>query len=227
MAEVNTSSYPTAAAQPAQSPLATLGQVIQVQQGQQALQNQQMEFKARQAMGPILQQSIDPQTGELDINKFLVHGAANPDVAWKMPEITLQMIQRQNTQADTVNKTLQANAVRYGAMGDAAGSLVAAAEEEAGKKVNLANGGPGTPGLTNKQLATTLSNFVGDNGLIDSKDAVDILTKTAGMSDPDRFKFVKNFATSALGVKDTMGKIYGAVQAHQYGGGTAFVQPNA
>lgn len=218
--------YPTAQTVQ-QNPLGMIGQVLQIQGAQQALQNQQMEFKARQAMGPILQQSIDPQTGELDINKFLVHGAANPDVAWKMPEITLQMIQRQNTQADTVIKQLEANKVRYGAMGDAAGSLVSAAEEAASKKVNLQNGGPGIPGISNKELASSLSNMVGENGLIDAKDAAEILTKTAGMTDQQRFDYAKRFATSALGVKDTMDKTYGAIQAHGYGGGTAFTRPNA
>lgn len=217
--------YPTAQAG-ASDPLAMIGKVLQIQGAQQALMGQQQEFKARAAMGPILQQSIDPQTGELDINKFLIHGAANPDVAWKMPEITLQMIQRQNTQADTIIKQLDANKVRYGAMGDAAGSLVAAAEEAASKRVDLKTGGPGIPGISNKELAASLSNMVGENGLIDSKDAAEILTKTAGMTDQQRFDYAKRFATSAMGVKDTMEKTYGKLEAHGYGGGTAITRPN-
>ncbi len=219
--QVDTSSYPTAAAAQ-QDPLAMIGKVLQIQGAQQALQNQQMEFKARSALGPILQQSINPQTGELDVNKFLLHGASNPDVAWKMPEITLQMIQRQNTQADTVIKELTANKVRYGAMGDAAGALVAEAEAGAAGKVNLQNGGPGTPGITSKQIASTLSTMVGENGLIDAKDAAEILTKTAGMTDAQRFQYVKNFATAARGVDKTMGEIYGAIEMVNTGGG---VQP--
>lgn len=219
----DTSSYPSAQVAP-QDPLAMIGKVLQIQGAQQAIQNQQMEFKARQALGPILQQSIDPTSGELDINKFLVHGASNPDVAWKMPEITLQMIQRQNTQAETVVRQLAANKVRYGAMGDAAGSLVAQAEQDAAGKVNLATGGAGTPGITNKQMASTLSTLIGENGLIDAKDAAEILTKTAGMTDAQRFQFAKNFANSARGVDKTMGDIYGAIAAHDTGGGTAFVQ---
>lgn len=219
----DTSSYPSAQVAP-QDPLAMIGKVLQIQGAQQAIQNQQMEFKARQALGPILQQSIDPTSGELDINKFLVHGASNPDVAWKMPEITLQMIQRQNTQADTVNKQLTANTIRYKAMGDAAGSLVAQAEQDAAGKVNLANGGPGTPGLTSKQIASTLSTLIGENGLIDAKDAAEIMTKTAGMTDAQRFQFAKNFANSARGVEKTMGEIYGTINPVNTGGGTAFVQ---
>jgi len=220
---VDTSSYPTAIA-PAGDPLAMIGKVLQIQGAQQALQNQQMEFKARQALGPILQQSIDPQTGELDVNKFLVHGASNPDVAWKMPEITLQMIQRQNTQADTVIKELTANKVRYGAMGDAAGALVAEAEAGAANKVNLQNGGRGTPGITSKQIASTLSTMVGENGLIDAKDAAEILTMTAGMTDAQRFQYVKNFATAARGVDKTMTDIYGAIEMVNTGGSVQPVQ---
>lgn len=221
----DTSSYPSAQVAP-QDPLAQIGKVLQIQGAQQALQNQAMEFKARQALGPILQQSIDPTTGELDINKFLVHGASNPDVAWKMPEITLQMIQRQNTQADTVVKQLAANKVRYGAMGDAAGSLVAQAEQDAAGKVNLATGSTGTPSITNKQMASTLSTLIGENGLIDAKDAAEILTKTADMTDAQRFQFAKNFANSARGVDKTMSDIYGAVAPHATGGGTTFTQEN-
>jgi hypothetical protein len=224
---VDVSSYPTAQSQQGMDPLSQLGKIFQIQGAQTQLAMQQQEFKARQALGPILQQSIDPQSGELDINKFLINGAANPDAAWKMPEITLQMIQRQNVQADTVIKQLEANKVRYGAMGDAAGSLVSAAEENASKKVNLQTGGPGIPGISNKELAGALSNMVGENGLIDAKDAAEIITKTAGMTDQQRFDYAKRFATSALGVKDTMDKTYGAIQAHGYGGGTAFTRPNS
>lgn len=220
---VDVSSYPTAATMAQADPLKQIGQVLQIQGAQQALQNQQMEFKARAAMGPILQQSIDPQTGELDINKFLVHGAANPDVAWKMPEITLQMIQRQNTQADTVIKQLAANTTRYKAMGDAAGSLVALGEEAAAGKVKP-DGSPGTPGLSSKQIASTLSTLVGENGLIDAKDAAEILAKTASMNDAQRFQFIKNFANSARGVEKTMGDIYGAISPVNTGGGTTMMQ---
>lgn len=221
---VDSSPYTIAPA--TQDPLAGVGKILQIQQGALALQGQAQELKARQALGPILQQSIDPQTGELDINKFLVQGAANPDVAWKMPEITLQMIQRQNTQADTVNKQLEANKVRYGAMGDAAGALVASAEEAAKKNVNIRTGGPGQPGISGQQFASALASFVGENGLIDGKDAAELVAKTATMTPQQRFQFIKQFATSALGVKDTMEKVYGAINPHNTGGGIAFTQEN-
>ena len=48
-----------------QNPLAMLGQVLQIQGAQQGLYAQQQELKARAALGPILQQSIDPKTGDM------------------------------------------------------------------------------------------------------------------------------------------------------------------
>lgn len=219
--------YPTVA--PAGGdPLAMIGKVLQIQGAQQALQNQQMEFKARAAMGPILQQSIDPQTGELDINKFLVHGAANPDVAWKMPEITLQMIQRQNTQADTVNKTLSANRIKYGAMASALTSVIGQAEEDASKMIDLKNPGqPAKPKITSAQIASMLSGFAGENGLIDSKDIAPIMdTITKLPNDQERFAYAKRFMNSARDIEKVSADIYGAVNAHGTGGGTTFTQEN-
>lgn len=205
-------------------PLATVGKVLQVQQGALALQSAGMEMRARQALGPILQQSIDPKTGELDINKFLLYGAADPDVAWKMPEITLQMIQRQNTQADTVIKQLEANKIRYGAMGNAAAALVADGEAQAQGKVNIRTGMPGTPGVSQRQLVSTLSGMIGENGLLDSKDAAEIAARTATMSDAQRFQFLKTFANSARDIEKVSADTYGTITAHGYGGGTALYQ---
>lgn len=220
----DTSMYNTVAPPAQQDPLAMIGKVLNIQGAQQQLQNQQMEFKARQALGPIIQQSIGPD-GELDVNKFLLHGAANPDVAWKMPEITLQMIQRQNTQADTVNKVLQANTTRYKAMGDAAGSLLAEAEGT-NPTVDIKTGQPGLPGISSKQLVSTLSTLVGENGLIDAKDAAELAAKTASMSPQQRYQFVKNFANSANGITETMKGIYGAVNPVAAGGKTSMTQSN-
>lgn len=220
----DTSSYPSAQVAP-QDPLAMIGKVLQIQGAQQAIQNQQMEFKARQALGPILQQSIDPTSGELDINKFLVHGASNPDVAWKMPEITLQMIQRQNTQADTVLKTLNANKVRYGAMGSAAAALVGQAEEDAQNRIDPRTMQAGKPQLTSKQIASTLGPMVGENGLIDAKDAAEMLAQIAKLpNDQERFAFAKRFMNSARDIEKVSADIFGAITAQNTGGGTAFMQ---
>ncbi len=216
--------YPTAATQ-GQNPLAMLGQVLQIQGAQQNLYAQQQEIKARQAIGPILQQSIDPKTGELDINKFLINGAANPDAAWKMPELTLQMIQRQNVQADTVVKQLEANKTRYGALGSAGAALIADAEEEAQKKVNIKTGQSGTPQLSLSKIAGAFGSMVGDNGLLDSKDVAEQLAQLSKLpDDAARFQRVKMLTNSARDIEKVSADTYGTIAAHGYGGGTALVQ---
>lgn len=218
----NTSSYPTAAAAAAPDALTTIGKVLSIQGAQQQLVNQQMEFKARSAMGPILQQSIDPQSGELNINKFLVNGAANPDLAWKMPEITLQMIQRQNTQADTVLKELKVAQDRYKSLGGVATALQTQAMEAAKGKVG-ADGQPGKPVLSQGELTSGMSDLV-SAGLMDSKDAAEFLAKHSNLNDAQRFQLVSRVATSSRDIDKGLDAIYGAVAPVTNGAGTSLVQ---
>lgn len=226
--------YPGGAAPVAAgNPLEMLGQIIRVQGMQQQQRIAQQTMQSKQAIGQALQASSDPQTGEMDFDKFFKHAAMNPDAALALPEVTEGLVRSQNLQADTANKLLQANGVRYEALGSGMAAATAAAEEEAQNKVKLFNSGPGfgsktggTPQMSAKALAGVLSNFIGENGLVDSKDAAEILKKTSTLSDVDRFKYAKNFATSALNAKDVLDKTYGAIQANQFGGGTSFNQSN-
>lgn len=59
----------------------------------------QQTFRARQAMGPIFQQSIDPSTGEIDYNRALTLAGKNPDAAFMVPEIANTIAQRELTKA--------------------------------------------------------------------------------------------------------------------------------
>lgn len=155
----------------------------------------------------------------------------NPDAALALPEVTEQLVRSQNLQADTANKLLQANGVRYGALGSGFSAMVSRAEEEAEQKVNLFNQGPGfgiktkgTPGISLKELTNTLQQFVGENGLLDAKDTIPIITAASKMTDAERFKYAKNFAISSLGASDALTKTYGAINAQNAGGSTAFRQ---
>lgn len=58
----------------------------------------QQTFVARKAMGPIFQQSIDPE-GNIDYNKALTLAGQNPDAAFLVPEMANQIAQRELTQA--------------------------------------------------------------------------------------------------------------------------------
>lgn len=58
----------------------------------------QQQFAARQAIGPIYQQAIDPATGVLDTNKLLAEAAKNPATAWMAGDLAQQALGRQLNQ---------------------------------------------------------------------------------------------------------------------------------
>lgn len=87
-----------------------LGPIMQIMQLKN-LQNQQAQFQqqfaARQAIGPILQQSIDPQTGEPDYGKAAILASKDPQAAWMTGDLLNQGIQRKQTQALTMETNLK------------------------------------------------------------------------------------------------------------------------
>ena len=100
--------------QQAQNPLTTAGQVIGLQN--QLIQNRgnQQMLAARQAIGPIYQQSIDPDTGQLDTNKLLAAASQDPRTAWMAGDLVKsaqdrqqQQVQIQQSQFDLAQKHLQ------------------------------------------------------------------------------------------------------------------------
>jgi hypothetical protein len=122
MAEIQTGMYPTAA-----PPGNLLGMVGQFAQAQNALNQNalfQQTFKARQALGPLAQQSIGPD-GQMDYNKFSVLISSHPDTAWMAPDIINGIVQRQLVQSETVAKNLDIAKTKAGALGNYAGAAVA------------------------------------------------------------------------------------------------------
>lgn len=83
-----------------QQGLGALSQMMQVQGARQ-------ELVARAAMGPLAQASVNPETGEMDFNKFATLIAGDPRTAWKAPEILNQLVTRQLTQAQTLKTSLE------------------------------------------------------------------------------------------------------------------------
>jgi hypothetical protein len=94
--------------------LATMGSMAQT--GNLMNQNRlfSQEFAARKAMGPIFQQSIDPQSGQLDTNKLMLLSAQNPDTAFKAPEIAQQALERQGAQTTIQGQELEQAIKRQG-----------------------------------------------------------------------------------------------------------------
>lgn len=81
------------------------------------------EYDARQALGPIFQQSFDPKTGDFDMDKLGSLLANSPQAAFKAPEIMNQILLRKQTQLDVERKNLDNQFVRVEGLNKVFGSL--------------------------------------------------------------------------------------------------------
>lgn len=130
MPGIDVSMYGTPQSQQA-NPLATVAQFAYAQNALNQNALFQQTYRARQAMGPLAQQSIGPD-GQMDYNKFAVLISAHPDTAWMAPDIINGIVQRQLVQADTVQKNLQIAQTRADAMGRYAGAAISDADPQQG-----------------------------------------------------------------------------------------------
>ena len=90
-----------------------LGPLTQFAYAQNALNQNamfQQQFRARAAMGPLAQASVDPETGQMDYNKFATLISTHPETAFMAPEVINQLVQRQLTQAQVVKTNLDIEA---------------------------------------------------------------------------------------------------------------------
>jgi hypothetical protein len=123
MADMDTSFYPKPA-QAAQSGLAPLLQLGQFQQLMNQNQLFQAQFQARNAMGELLQQAINKETGDIDYSKATMLLASDPRTAFMAPEFAKEAITRQQTQAEIILKQLQAGQIRVEQQSKAALALL-------------------------------------------------------------------------------------------------------
>lgn len=223
VATVDTGIYGTSGgtSQQSMNPVDTLAKLMGIQHQANVNAQFQQEFKARAALGPLMQQSVDPETGEFDLSKLAVMGSANPDVAWKLPELMNQIIQRKNLQADTVIKEITASNDRLKAMGGVATSLVQQAMERSGGKIDMKTGKPATPGISMEDYSKGINNLMslaGDGELIDAKTAAKHIADMAGISPQERFARVKQFMISQQDVDKGVSNIIGAITPVDVGG---------
>lgn len=85
----------------------------------------QQQFQARRALGPMYQQSIDPQTGQVDLNKLGTLVGSNPTTAFMAPQIMNEAIQRQYTQTQTQLAKFDMASKYYDMQQNAIGALLA------------------------------------------------------------------------------------------------------
>lgn len=210
MAPVDTSMYAPQQIQPPN----LLGMVGQFAQAQNALnQNMlfQQQFKAREAIGPILQRSIDPTSGEIDYNKFIAGLAQDKNAAYLAPDIAAQAVQRQLTQSDILLKTLDAEAKRQGVIGNAAASLL-----------------PLKQNVTLNDLASRLTEP--DLALhVGPKQAAELIANLAAQGikgGAPLYQWLQQRTIMAQGATEGLKSVYGTIQAISTGGQTRFVKTN-
>lgn len=128
---VDTSFYPQAPAP--LNPLEMASQAQAMQTRGVALEQAQLQLKAQQALGPLMQQSVG-EDGQPDLNKFIGLVAASPDASFLAPQIMQQALQRQLTQEETLGKHLDNQLKKYNSM-----SQLIAPLSDLGKDVTLSD----------------------------------------------------------------------------------------
>ena len=155
---INPSITASIGTQPGINPLAMIGQFASAQN--QLNQNAlfQQTFRARQAMGPLMQQATDPNTGSVDWDKAATLVATHPDTSFLAPEFLNNIAQKKLLDAQTTNANLEATKSRMDIWG---GVLAAAAKD------------PGVNGISD--MGSYVSQALSNGGLKSSKDAIAFL----------------------------------------------------
>ena len=187
---IDTSIYTHAG--PAPNPLGMISQFAQTQNALNQNALFQQTFRARQALGGIMQQAVDPNTGQIDYNKAAVLGSTNPATAFIMPEMINQWTQRALTQQQTVNEALKNAQMKYSAIGNAAAGLVAA--NQGSSKVPLGD------------VISATATLKGQ-GLITDEDQMNFLT-SLGKDDGSHYARLLQVAQQAQGAEKTLGGVF-------------------
>jgi hypothetical protein len=155
-------------------------------------QNQlfQQTFRARQALGPLMQQAVDPTTGQLDYNKAGILVSTNPDTAFMAPDILNQFAQKQLIQAETMKTNLDNFAKKQAAIGSAAYAL----SQEKGDTV------------APKDVMSKLTELMAAHG-IEAPDAVAYMAGISGLKGPELNNHLKQLAQSSLRGGELAGNI--------------------
>ena len=95
------------------NPLGIVGQFAGAQNALNQNALFQQTFRARQALGPIAQQSVGPD-GQMDWAKYAVGVSTHPDTAWMAPDILNQIAQKKLLDAETMNAELTGAEKRLG-----------------------------------------------------------------------------------------------------------------
>ena len=222
--QIDTSSYARPGNGAPASPLDMVHKIASTQNLINQNSQFQQQFAARRALGPILQQSVDPQTGQLDYNKAFIGMAGNPDTAWLASDFLNAAVQRQYTQQQIATSMLDQEIKRNTVIGTVAGSLLA----QGRSPIPGPNGQPSgfTTNVTPEQFMARMTD-PDIARIVSPKDAALITAKFTAMSPQERYQFLAQRALQAMTAKESMEKVLGSIHNQQLGGVVQPVQQSA
>lgn len=187
------------------NPLTQLHTFAQTQNLLQQNKVMQQEFAARKALGPIMQQSIDPD-GNLNIGRLLIESSKVPEVAWKVPEMAMQAVQHQLTQAQTINQLFESEQKKLTAIGNAVTPLLTRGDIVSINDVTKALTDPAlSQFITPKQSAELLAH----------------LTQNGITSGPKLRQWLADIGLRTQGAKESLDSVYGKINPVAAGGTTS------
>lgn len=184
-----------------QAPQSNIAQMIgQGQQIQaQGMQNKltQMNIDAQEAMGGVLQQSIDPETGQPDFNKFMSAAAAHPKLAWAAPDIYKKLADAQLINSQVVKENLANIQNRMQIFGRVSQAALDAKPQTRGEAISII-----APLLTQAGMSP--------------KETLELVTRL-GQTPAEFNKQLQNIAASSLTGEQHVKANLDAIQKHDLG----------
>lgn len=229
---IDTSMYQV---QPAPQPnlLGMMGQAASIQNAMNQNQLFQQTNRARLAVGKIMQDSVDPQSGQPDYDKAAISLSQHPDTALIAPELIKTWAGLKNLNLDNTIKSLDIARQRAGDFADVAGSVLATAHE--GKSYTDAKGNGVPDALAQEDLfrAVNHSQLVAHN--IPAEMKLQLLSKVGYPDDPraprvydpkKAFQDVVQFGLAKAGAEKTMTGVFNNLKEVDTGGGHIIGQVN-
>lgn len=103
--------------------LQTISSLQGVEQRQQAMALQQQQNTAKLALGQLMQQHIDPETGELNAEEMITHASTVPEIRPIMSEVMTMMLSNKHVNEQILGQKLQNAASRLDTNSNLAAAL--------------------------------------------------------------------------------------------------------
>lgn len=190
--------------------VAALGQFASFQNAMNQNRLFQQTMRARMALGPILQKSVDPSTGQPDFSKAALMAAQNPDTAFMAPDFMDKAVNMQGVQMDNQLKQWELVQKEQTAFGNAAASLGNLGDNvtraDVGKKLGSLAQDMDAAGIGGPKLYERLIQF------------------QAGLPEdgPKLKTFLQQVGLQASGAADSLNKTIGTLQPVDTGTHTQF-----